>query len=276
MKTRSSSPVRQLDRADDPVAVLERDHLEGVSVGRVVGRDPLDHAVRRCRARAPGSRRRPRRWPASTGPARARRAPGRRTPRAGLRRPGEGAAAVAGSAGRSMTPSRSTRPSEVTAPYLAAGGGRDGRDDHVVRRARPRRRQRLGRRGCGPAARWRTAGRGTGRRPPPAARAATADAVPADSSSTVRRGVPCALATSASSSDTSLRSRVSESRSAVSASMVALQLVALGLQLDPAEPGQPAQRHVEDVLRLDLGQLEDRDQPLAGRPRCRRSCGSAG
>ena len=44
---------------------------------------------------------------------------------------------------------------------------------------------------------------------------------PADSSSTVRRGVPNCLATSASSSDTVFRSRVSESMISVSAAMVA-------------------------------------------------------
>ena len=59
-------------------------------------------------------------------------------------------------------------------------------------------RQRVGGAWCGPAARWRTAAPSTGRRRPPAGVAAVSG-VPADSSSTVRRGVPCALATSASS-----------------------------------------------------------------------------
>ena len=44
---------------------------------------------------------------------------------------------------------------------------------------------------------------------------------PADSSSTVRRGVPNVFATSASSVDTVSRSRLSDSRIAVSSSIVA-------------------------------------------------------
>ncbi len=40
--------------------------------------------------------------------------------------------------------------------------------------------------------------------------------------------------------------------------------VALALQLDPVEPGQPAQRGVQDVLGLDLAQRELLDEPLLG------------
>ena len=36
------------------------------------------------------------------------------------------------------------------------------------------------------------------------------------------------------------------------------QLVLLLLQLEPREPGQPAQLHVEDVVGLDVGEVEDR------------------
>ena len=42
------------------------------------------------------------------------------------------------------------------------------------------------------------------------------------------------------------------------------QAVPLGLQLDGGEPGQPAQRHLQDVVGLDLGQLEHLDQPRPG------------
>ena len=37
--------VGQLNRADDPVAVLQRDHVEVGGVLRIVGRDALDHAL---------------------------------------------------------------------------------------------------------------------------------------------------------------------------------------------------------------------------------------
>ena len=51
---------------------------------------------------------------------------------------------------------------------------------------------------------------------------------------------------------------------ASSPSIVALELGLLLLQLDAGEPGQPAQRHLEDVVGLDLGEVEDLDQPLLG------------
>ena len=47
--------------------------------------------------------------------------------------------------------------------------------------------------------------------------------------------------------------------------MVRSQLGLLLVELELAELRQPAQRHVEDVVGLDLGQLEDVDQPLLGR-----------
>ena len=46
--------------------------------------------------------------------------------------------------------------------------------------------------------------------------------------------------------------------------MVALELGVLLVELELGEPREPAQRHVEDVGRLDLGQVEDVDQPVAG------------
>jgi len=45
------------------------------------------------------------------------------------------------------------------------------------------------------------------------------------------------------------------------------QRLLLGLQLEAGEPGEPAQRHLEDVVGLRLRQVEDRHQPLAGRGR---------
>ncbi len=45
---------------------------------------------------------------------------------------------------------------------------------------------------------------------------------------------------------------------------LAAQRLLLLLELDPAEPGEPAQRHLEDVVGLGLGEVEDRDQPFAG------------
>ena len=47
----------------------------------------------------------------------------------------------------------------------------------------------------------------------------------------------------------------------------ALELGLLLLQLQLAELGQAAQRHVEDVVGLDVGELEDLDEPLLGRGR---------
>ena len=87
--------------------------------------------------------------------------------------------------------------------------------------------------------------------------------VPADSSSTVRRGVPWALATSASSPETVRCSSFSSARIASSSSIWRRELVALGLELDAGEPGQPAQLELEDVLGLGLGEVEDRDEPGA-------------
>ena len=45
----------------------------------------------------------------------------------------------------------------------------------------------------------------------------------------------------------------------------ALQLVLLLVELELGEPGEATQRHVEDVVGLGLGELEDRDQSLLGR-----------
>ena len=44
----------------------------------------------------------------------------------------------------------------------------------------------------------------------------------------------------------------------------ALELALLLLQLQLAEPGEAPQRHVEDVVGLHLGEVEDRDQALLG------------
>src|SRR5262249_57172798 len=44
-----------------------------------------------------------------------------------------------------------------------------------------------------------------------------------------------------------------------------LQRLPLPFQLQPVVAGQPAQRRVEDVLRLDGGQVEHRHEPVLGR-----------
>ena len=53
------------------------------------------------------------------------------------------------------------------------------------------------------------------------------------------------------------------------------QLVVLGADLVGLERGQPGEAHVEDRLRLDLGELELLHQARRGRRRCRPSRGSA-
>ena len=61
------------------------------------------------------------------------------------------------------------------------------------------------------------------------------------------------------------RSSFSSARIASSSSIVRCELGLLLLELELGELRQPAQRHLEDVVGLDLGQVEDRDQPLLGR-----------
>ena len=102
---------------------------------------------------------------------------------------------------------------------LAAGGGPYGARHHVVVGAALARGRAAPRRSCGRAGRWTTGARSRGRRRPRATwRAVTV--VPAEASRTVRRGVPCSLATSVSSSETTFRSSFSSARIASRCSIV--------------------------------------------------------
>ena len=206
----------QLDRADHLVAVLEPDHVPLVPA-EDLGVDPLHHALAGAEREA-----------GAVGPERAER----EDPLAALeradqverqRRPARcGSLAVRGSAGRSRTLEAYDAPARGQGTDLAAGG-----------RARPPRRPRRGWRGRPPSAAGSSsldvagqqAGRGrgrrsTGRRRPRAGVAAAVTVTPADSSSTVRRGVPKVFATSASSSETTFRSSCSSPRIASRSSMV--------------------------------------------------------
>ena len=89
-------------------------------------------------------------------------------------------------------------------------------------------------------------------------------ATPLEASRIVRRGVPCVLATSASSSPTRVRSRAGVVQDRGQLGDLGGERVALGLQLEGAEAGQPAQRHLEDVVGLQLAELERLAQPGAG------------
>ena len=82
-------------------------------------------------------------------------------------------------------------------------------------------------------------------------------------SSSVRRGVPNASAAASSSCATCARSSTSLPRSSSSSAISALQVVALGLELDAGELREPAQPQLEDVLGLRLGQVEDAHQARA-------------
>ena len=159
---------------------------------------------------------------------------------------------------------------------LAARGGRDRRDARRRgwRGRRPRRSPR--RRTTGPAARWRRGTRSTGRRRP---RAAPARQSPwsrptraGRCGAACRRSWPPRRARRRRPSGAAPRRPRIVSSSSISRRSVLLLL----LELDPAEPGQPAQLHVEDVVGLGLGQVEDRHQPLARGAARRRWCGSAG
>ena len=73
------------------------------------------------------------------------------------------------------------------------------------------------------------------------------------SSSTVRRGVPCALATSASSVGHELQEQLLVVEQGAQLLDGALELGLLGLELDARELREAAQLQVEDVGRLGLG-----------------------
>ena len=153
------------------------------------------------------------------------------------------------------------RPADVTAPTSPARGRPHHRHDDVVLGPGALGGQRVGGtwsgqqtgRGQQHPARVvghleRHRGGGRARRPTPAGRYAA--------------GVPNCLATSASSSETTVRSSWSDSMISVSSAIVCAASPA-PLELDAGELGEPAQRHVEDVVGLGLAQVEDLHQPLA-------------
>ena len=103
--------------------------------------------------------------------------------------------------------------------------------------------------------------------------AAVFGALPAPSSSTVRRGVANRSAISASSAghDSPQPGLRLEDRGQFGD--LAPQRLTFTLELQPIVLGKPAQRRVQDVLRLDLGQVEHRRSAAASHPRRPRSCG---
>ena len=184
------------DRADHLVAVLEGDHLPRVAVaGDVAGRHPLHRALdgRRARASARRRRARPGRPPA--------RAAARVTTSPSGTPPDErgGAVGRAAAPGRSSTETRTIRPCDVTTPISATRGRRDRAAHDVVLGPRAHRRRGAGRssdavRASSPVADSSTqhgvSATSSGAAAPRAAGAPVIDVPPADSSRTVRRGVP--------------------------------------------------------------------------------------
>ncbi len=81
--------------------------------------------------------------------------------------------------------------------------------------------------------------------------------------SSVRRGVPkrSAVALEFVGDDAADAGRIGEDR--LEFLDLPVQLIALGLELDAAEPGEPAQAKLEDVLGLNLAEVEDLDEPGA-------------
>ena len=269
--TSSSSSLRELEPADDLVAVVEPDDVPGVAVAEHLGLDPLDDAALGCRAPARAS-------PSASDVSVTARSPGSSDEELGDR-------CAALQLGRVRRRRQRRQVEHVELDQPAARGDDADRAACGRRRATAMTTSCLARapprpsgsslRACARAARSTTAARSTGRRRPRAARP-TSPGAPADSSSTVRRGVPCCLATSASSSPTTLRSSASSSRIAVSSSIVRSSSAFSRSSSSLRELGQPAQRHVEDVVGLDLGQVEDRHQPAAWPARRCRWTGSAG
>ena len=227
---------------------LSRDDLPLVAVAEDLGVDPLDDALRGCRARGRGRRRR-------SGVSASARSPGS-SDRTSLTGAPPGRLRVVGrwraASGRSSTPSRTTRPrdGDQRRPRRGRWCGTAETIDVVLGAAAARRRaaRRVGGAGQQPGGGQqhearvvgdleRRGGRGDGAcRPTPAARCGAA----------CRRSWRPRPARRRRPS----RSSVSSARIASSSSISRSQLVLLLLQLDPGEPGQPAQRHVEDVVGL--------------------------
>ncbi len=95
--------------------------------------------------------------------------------------------------------------------------------------------------------------------------AVAARAWPELSRRTVRRGVPCALATSASSVGDELEQQLLVVEQGPQLLDGALELGLLVLELDARELRQPTQLQVEDVGGLGLRQVEDVHEAGAGR-----------
>ena len=254
---------------DDDVAVGQPDDLPRVPVGRRLVGHPLDDPGRRWPGPGWGHR-----GAGSPGRSRTRRARGSGTPPAGPHRPGSPDLRCPGRLGRSSTWARTTRPAEVTTPTWprTVALARATTTSCVPRG--PVRGARLGRpapSGSGSARRAMrpvldsSTSHGSSDSSSGAAVAAAPRTGAGPSSSTVRRGVAWASATSASSAETRSLQRVRVVEQPVELGDGAVQVVALGLELDPAELGQPAQRHLEDVVGLHLGQVEHAHQAGPGR-----------
>ena len=210
----------------------EPDDLPRVLVRRVVRRPALHHTRRSCRARAPTESARQRRERSTSRPARASTNSLTGAPPASVG--GPASAAAPGGRARRAGPSGLRL---VTTALSPRGGRRDRRGDRVVPGARPP----PERRGLDSVVRAsRPVEESSTRHGSSVTSSGTAASAgrPADSSSTVRRGVPNFLATSASSSETTLPQAARRIRGSRSVGDLAAELVALLLQLEPGELGQ--------------------------------------
>ncbi len=233
-KTSSSSPVVELDRADEDVAVVERDEVPLVAADRCSGLTRLTMPSRVPSAMpAPLS---------SSGVSASDRAI-----EAGDLPQRHAALQVGRLGGRRQrrqlehVEMRWTRPSDDDDADLAAGCRAYGRDDRVVLDPAVDVAERASRRTYGRAGPVADSSAQHGSSATSSGEAAVA-VCPDDSSSTVRRGVPNFWAISLSSSPTTLRSSCSSPRIASSSSMILRELVALALDLDADELGEPAER----------------------------------
>ena len=265
----------QLDRADHPVPVLQPDDLELVAVLRVVRQHPLDHAAGRAE-RDPGLAGCPAR------PARPRSRPSSRSVNSltGVPPDRPGKAALGGSAGISSTLSLIIRPAEVTTPTSPRTVARRATRRSTSCAARP------AGSGSDPAAASRRgpgagAGQQAGRRQQHRARVVghlERHGGGQRRAAALQQHGPPRGAEPLGDVGQLARHHLAQPlvRGQDLGQLVDLraQLLPLALQLQPVVAGQPAQRGVQDVLRLDVGQVEHRRSAAAWPRRSRRWTGS--
>ncbi len=259
--TSSSSPSTSSTAPTTSSPGRSGDDLDRLALGRPLGRDPLHRAL-------PGRQRDAR---SALGQRRQAEDPLAALQLGELRR--RCTAAQRQRSGRDRGDVRQVEHADAQHP--PAGGDQADRPAGRRRgRRRRRRRAGCGRCACGPRcrrgrraaasgrrARRSTARRRTARRRPrsrPLLRVTSALRSPP--TSTVRRGVPCSAATSASSSAMTPRSSAGSPRMPSQVGDGLAQRRQLGLQLLDLERDEPPQLHVEDVAGLQLGQPDLRDQ----------------